>query len=98
VFRVALTPSAERDLEAGYRFYEMQAEGLGAYFLGALVADIDGLQTCAGIHPRSLHGFHRALSHRFPFAIYYEFDGTLATVVAVLDCRRNPESITKRLG
>lgn len=31
------------------------------------------------------------------FAIYYDVRDDIATVVAVLDCRQNPASITKRL-
>ena len=41
--------------------------------------------------------FHRTLAKRFPFAIYYEVQGDIATVVAILDCRQNPASITERL-
>ena len=33
----------------------------------------------------------------FPFAIYYRVDGEVATVVAVLDARRSPQWIRKRL-
>jgi len=31
--RLKLSSAAERHLQAGYRFYESQAEGLGDYFL-----------------------------------------------------------------
>jgi len=34
---------------------------------------------------------------RFPFAIYYALRDDIVTVVAVLDCRQNPASITDRL-
>jgi hypothetical protein len=34
---------------------------------------------------------------RFPIAIYYECDGTSVTVVAVLDARRNPSWIERKL-
>jgi hypothetical protein len=50
-----------------------------------------------GIHPKPDGRLHRTLSRRFPFAIYYEVKGDTATVVAVLDCRQNPASITDRL-
>jgi hypothetical protein len=51
-----------------------------------------------GSHPKPDGQLHRALSRRFPFAIYYEVRGDVATVVAVLDCRQNPASITDRLA
>jgi hypothetical protein len=37
------------------------------------------------------------LSHRFPFAIYYDVDNGIARVTAVLDMRRNPSWIRKEL-
>jgi len=42
--------------------------------------------------------FHRSLSKRFPFTIYYHVDGDTATVVAVLDARRSPQWLRRRLG
>ena len=38
------------------------------------------------------------LMRRFPYAIYYEKDGDLVTVVAVLDCRRDPHWILGKLA
>jgi len=52
----------------------------------------------AGIHPKPDGRLHRSLAARFPFAIYYELGVDVATVVAVLDCRQNPASITERVG
>jgi hypothetical protein len=41
--------------------------------------------------------YHRCLSKRFPFAIYYNLDKEVVRVHAVLDCRQNPSWIRKRL-
>jgi hypothetical protein len=35
-----------------------------------LLADLESLASYGGIHG-PVHGFHRALSKRFPFCIYY---------------------------
>jgi hypothetical protein len=43
----------------------------------------------AGIH-RKVFGFHRLLSKRFPYGIYYQFNGQDVIVYRVLDCRQNP--------
>ncbi len=69
---------------------------MGGYFLDSLFSDIDSLQLYAGIHARHF-GYHRLLSRRFPFAIYYRVAGRTVRVHAVLDCRRNPEWIEERL-
>ncbi|MFP5381505.1 MAG: type II toxin-antitoxin system RelE/ParE family toxin [Gammaproteobacteria bacterium] len=98
MYSVRIGPSAERDLLVGFEFYESQSEGLGQYFLDSLFSDIDALTLHAGIHGKPLAGLHRSLSRRFPFAIYYDFDGHTAVVLAVLDCRGNPRSIRGTLG
>jgi plasmid stabilization system protein ParE len=93
--KVTILDAAERDLEEGYRFYERQSPGLGAYFLDSLYSDIDSLAYYGGIHPRAF-GYHRLLSRRFPFAAYYRVCGD-EVVIAVLDCRRNPSWVRQRL-
>ncbi len=38
------------------------------------------------------------MSLRFPFAIFYDFDGTNVDVFAVLDCRQDPNAMEARLS
>jgi hypothetical protein len=95
--RIDLHDSAEKDLLNGYDFYERQSKGLGDYFLESLFSDIDSLYLYAGIH--AIHfGYHRLLSKRFPFAIYYKLDKDIVSVYAILDCRRNPAWTRDRLS
>jgi len=94
--RIELLDDAKGDLVAGYHFDEGQAHGVGAYFLDSLFADIDSLVLHAGVH-RIVHGSHRCLASRFPFAIYYRVEGDVVRVRAVLDCRRNPAWIRRRV-
>ena len=62
----------------------------GAGISSILFSDIDSLMLYAGIH-RQVLGFHRMLSRRFPWAVYYRFDAAGAVVVyRVLDCRQDP--------
>lgn len=85
-----------RDLANGQRFYEHQSASLGAYFLDSLFSDIDALQIHAGVHQK-FHGDFRALSKRFPYAIYYKIEDEFADVWRVLDCRQSPVRITQGL-
>jgi hypothetical protein len=96
VVRIEILDEAQEDLIQGFHFYEDLEAGLGSYFLDCLFSDIDSLLLYAGIH-QVVYGYHRCLSKRFPFAIYYNLEGDLVRVHAVLDCRRNPLWIRKRL-
>jgi plasmid stabilization system protein ParE len=93
---IRLLDAAQEDLREGWRFYEMRGAGLGDYFLDCLQADVRSLSLYAGIHEVSA-GFHRLLSQRFPFAVYYIFEDECVDIYAVLDCRRDPGWIAKRL-
>lgn len=48
--KIRLLPEAERDIEVGADFYELQNPGLGAYFNDCIATDIDSLKTFGGIH------------------------------------------------
>lgn len=94
--KVQVLDEATTDLADGYRFYERQAQGLGEYFLDTLWSDIYSLCLSGGIH--GFHnGYHRLLSKRFPYAVYYRVENEIARVRAVLDCRRDPDWIAKKL-
>ena len=96
VVTICILDDAKDDLIGGYHFYEEQSPGVGSYFLDSLFSDIDSLLLYAGIHP-VVHGSHRCLASRFPFAIYYRIEPDVVRVRAVLDCRRNPTWIRRRL-
>ena len=90
--KLRLLPEAERDLEIAADFYESQGVGLGTYFNDCLASDIESLKLYAGIHEK-YRDFFRALSKRFPFAIYYQLNNDWIEVYAVLDCRQDPQKI-----
>ena len=94
---VILLDEAVKDIEAGRDFYEKREEGIGEYFVHSLLSDITSLRLFAGIHP--VHcGYMRMLSKRFPFAVYYDIEGDLAQVVAILDMRQDPNATREILG
>lgn len=94
--KVQVLDEATADLADGFRFYERQASGLGEYFLDSLWSDIQSLRIHGGMH--AIHiGYHRLLSKRLPYAVYYRIEDGVARVRAVLDCRRDPRSISQRL-
>ena len=84
------------DIQSGQRFYERQQEGLVAYFLDSLFSDIDALLLYAGML-QQFFGYYRALSKRFPYAIYYQISEQTVYVWRVLDCRQKPSRISTAL-
>jgi len=94
--KIKILNSANLDLIDGYWFYEKQSNGLGAYFLDTLFSDIESLKIYAGIHSIHFDKYHRLLSKRFPFAIYYRIEDDTVLVYAVLDCRKDPAWIRKK--
>jgi plasmid stabilization system protein ParE len=94
--KIIILPSAEGDLADAFQFYETQGAGLGVYFMESLFSDIDSLRLYGGIH-RKVFGYHRLLSKRFPYAVYYSLEAETLLVQAILDCRRDPQRTQKKL-
>jgi len=78
--RIEILDHAQEDLIEGFRFYEKREIGVGSYFLDCLFSDIDALVLFAGIH-QIVYGYHRCLSKRFPFSIYYDVVGDLGPCI-----------------
>ena len=95
--KLELLDLAMSDLIGGFHFYELQEVGLGTYFLDTLYSDIDSLRIFGGIHRKAHKNLHRALSKRFPFAIYYTLELETVRVRSIVDCRKNPSWIRQHL-
>ncbi len=89
--------AARNDLIEGYYFYEDSDERVGDYFLATLYSDIESLRIFGGIHRKAYKSLYRALSRKFPFAVYYTIENKEVVVRAVLDCRREPSWIRNRI-
>ncbi len=93
---VIVLEEAAEDIEAARDFYDRIEWGVGDYFVGCIVKDIERLESLHGIH--GLHfGFHRMLSERFPFGIYYRDAEDHTEVFAILDLRMEPTWIRGEL-
>ena len=96
--KIRILESAQQDLIEGYSFYEMQEIGVGNYFLESIFSDVESLRLFVGIHSIHFDKYHRLLSKRFPFAIYYRVVDKEVRIYAILDCRRDPAWIKERLS
>ncbi len=95
--QVIVLEEAVEDIERGRAFYDRQESGVGSYFADSIIAEIEGLGLLHGIHSKHF-GFHRRLSDRFPFGIYYRETSEATEVFAILDLRRDPISIFRELN
>ena len=94
---VSVLKTARADLSQGYWFYEAQEPGLGTYFLRRVYEDLALLGGIAGIHRKIANDSHKMIARRFPYAIYYKINQGIVEVNAIIDCRRSPDWIKKRL-
>ena len=95
---VVITEDASEDIAEGYEFYEEQAVGLGADFASFIMSELYSLTKLAGIHEVHFQKYHRKISNRFPFAIFYTVENEVIWIYAILDTRRDPEWISERLN
>jgi plasmid stabilization system protein ParE len=97
--KVIIRPGARSDILDAAFFYDEQEPGLGDEVIDFPEEQIDDLANFAGIHPLT-RGFHRAvLRGRFPhYCIYYTIKKDEVHVTAVLDQRRDPRRIRRRLS
>lgn len=89
--KIKILPSAIEDLYDGRLFYEKQGEELGEYFFDTLFSDIDSLLLFPEKHSKKF-GYHRLLSKRFPYAVYYKLEQNVVIIYRVLDQRQNPHN------
>jgi hypothetical protein len=79
-------------------FTKIKRSDWATIFSSQIRSDIDGLKITAGIHLQTHRDLHRLISRRFPYAIFYRFNSDEALVLAVVDCRREPEWIEQHLS
>ena len=95
--KVIVLDDAVGDIEEARDFYDGLELGIGDYCADSLVADLERLGIFHGVHPKHF-GFHRMLSNRFPFGIYYRETQMTTEVFAILGLRRDPSWLRSELS
>lgn len=95
--RLIVRSCAERDIATAIGEYAAIAAGLGSMFLARADATMAAIAR-APEDCRKSHGeFRHIVMRRFPFGVFYLFDGKTISVVAVLNLRQDPVTIRSRL-
>jgi len=70
-----IRPEAEADLVRARAWYERQREGLGAAFLLCVEEVLERIGRTPEMYTAVYHDVRRALTRRFPYAVYYRIAG-----------------------
>jgi plasmid stabilization system protein ParE len=93
-----VAPEAEQDMDESYRWYESRRTGLGEEFLDCVDACIQAICRTPKMHATIHENYRRGLVRRFPYAVFYDYDGTSVTVYTIFHTSQNPDKWRERLG
>lgn len=90
-------PEARADILDAARWYNEREAGLGASFISQIEAVFQRIEQGPYRFRIAYRGLRIALSHRFPYAVYFAQEGDDVIVFAVLHQRRDRDVLEKRL-
>ena len=96
-YRLEATAGAELDVEAAFDWYEGEEPGLGPEFLNELSVAYQRILNHPLAYQNLRSGIRRALTRRFPYAIYFSIERESIIVVAVLSTARDPAEWQRRI-
>ena len=85
---IRFSPAAATDLEAAYRWYEDQRQGLGLQFTDCVLACLERIRRTPEIYGKVRGTYRRGLLRRFPYAVFYEYDGQSVTIYGIVHTAR----------
>lgn len=87
---LVIRPEAEADIADALGWYEARVPGLGSQFLLILDAVFNSILRDPNVYPRVHKQVHRALTRRFPFAVFFLLEKKRIVVLSVFHVKRNP--------
>ena len=94
---LVVTAEAAQDLLDARTWDDRQRRGLGEEFLLAASAAVLAVLLHPEMYQTARRQYRRAPIHRFPYAIFYEYEAGMVTVYAVLHTSRDPAVLRDRL-
>ncbi|BBO36083.1 type II toxin-antitoxin system RelE/ParE family toxin [Lacipirellula parvula] len=86
------------DLEAACDWYERQRRGLSIYFMTRVNDCISRIVAAPNSFAIACGDYRRALVKRFPYAVFYQYDGREVTICAIFHTSRDSEAWQRRLS
>ena len=96
-YRLEATPTVELEVEAAFEWYEGEEPGLGFEFLEELRALYQRILDHPFGYKDLRSGIRRALTRRFPYAIYFSVEADAIIILAVLHTARDPVEWQRRV-
>jgi toxin ParE1/3/4 len=91
-----IRPEAEADIAEAFDWYEARVPGLGSHFLLVLDAAFNSIVRNPNTYPQVHKRVHRALTRRFPFAIFFVVEKKSIVVLSIFHVKRDPRVWKKR--
>jgi plasmid stabilization system protein ParE len=85
-----IRPEAEADIADAFDWYESRVRGLGSEFLLVLDAVFNSIIRDHLIYPVVHRNVRRALTRRFPYAVFFIVDESKVVVLSVFHVKRSP--------
>ena len=89
-YRLLSDVASDADIEAAFEWYESEQPGLGLEFLDEVRAAYARILDGPFKYQELRSGIRRAITRRFPYAIYFSVEDDRIVVIAVLDTARDP--------
>lgn len=96
-YRIEAEPSVDADIEAAFQWYESEEPGLGFEFVDELRHAYRRVLNGPFKYHELRSGIRRAITRRFPYAIYFSVEDEVVVVVAVLHTARDPSEWQRRV-
>jgi len=91
-----IRPEAEADIAQAFDWYEARVSGLGSEFLLALDAAFNSIVRNHDLYPQARKDVRRALTRKFPFAIFFVVEEKRIVILSVFHVKRNPQIWRRR--
>ncbi len=97
-FTIVIRRSAKSDIDAAHAWYDSEQPGLGTELLDAFSDTFKRIASRPLRYPLAVGDARRALVQRFPYSVYFPIRGNEVRILAVVHQRRDPRTVTRRLG
>jgi plasmid stabilization system protein ParE len=92
-----ILPEADQEIADAYHWYERRSPGVGKDFLRCFDAAMAAICQAPEGYAKALDDFRHLKIRRFPYTIYYEFEGSTVLVYAVYQAAQDPATLRQKL-